>query len=44
MVKFAITLVGDEYNKTSISDIICIKKSKYKGKIVEGDNDPKPIT
>ena len=35
-VKFALSLIGDEKNKTSPGEVICIKKSKDKGKLKEG--------
>ena len=40
-VKFALCVVGDEENKISTAEIICIKKSKH---IKEGNTDSESTT
>ena len=43
-VKFALCLIGDEYNKTSPAEVICIKKSKHNGKLKDEDDDSTAVT
>ena len=43
-VKFALSLIADENNKISPAEVICIKKSKHKGKLKDEDDDSTAVT